>query len=465
MGITSSLFYNSSDPEKQTLHKRIILTEEQFDEQRERWNALADHLRADLKERTGINIRTWLQGSYKFGTQIRPVRMQEEFDIDLGLFYPWEGGPIDGPFEPNELKVITNDSLREYENGDVIEVVIPPKIRCSRIRFKGNFHIDVPSYHINEKEDERTLATEHGWEVSDPKQFYVWFKDFFSDEEREKVRRYIRYIKCWAALKFIGVDNRPSSTLITVLVADAAKKSPIKKMSDDDDALVLILEKVVDRLEEIPDVPNPVNENEILTERLSPETLQDIIKRLKEFRDCAKDALGCKTLIEAVDKWSKIFDHFFPLPDSDEIMKMSEAGNLLPVPAAIPDVSVRALSRDNPNLKWEGKNRIGPIPKNCTIYFHITNVSDFSFGVEFEWMVRNEGNEAENINDLGHRAGRGIKAEEHSAYRGTHFMDCVVKRNGHIISLRRIPVHIADMLAPKRNPPRKRPFYRLPGKR
>ena len=67
MGITSSLFHAPSDPEKQTLDRRIRPTEVQFEEQQERWNALAEHLTNDLKERSGYAIRTWLQGSYKFG--------------------------------------------------------------------------------------------------------------------------------------------------------------------------------------------------------------------------------------------------------------------------------------------------------------------------------------------------------------------------------------------------------------
>ena len=45
-------------------------------------------------------------------------------------------------------------------------------------------------------------------------------------------------------------------------------------------------------------------------------------------------------------------------------------------------------------------------------------------------MVRNEGREAENTNDLGHVAGQGLTAHERSAYRGRHYMDCVVKVGG-----------------------------------
>src|ERR1700685_2880054 len=96
MGAAASLFFSSNDAEKQTLFRRCTPSEEQYDEQKDRWNDLASHLTADLKERSGYSIRTWLQGSYKFATQIRPVRRGQEFDIDLGVYYEWEGKPQDG---------------------------------------------------------------------------------------------------------------------------------------------------------------------------------------------------------------------------------------------------------------------------------------------------------------------------------------------------------------------------------
>ena len=85
MGEAASYFHDANDAEKQTLHKRVTPNDSQFDEQQVRWNALADFMVDDLKERSGYAIRTWLQGSYKFATQVRPVRMNEEFDIDLGI--------------------------------------------------------------------------------------------------------------------------------------------------------------------------------------------------------------------------------------------------------------------------------------------------------------------------------------------------------------------------------------------
>jgi hypothetical protein len=58
MGSAASLFYSANDGEKQTLYRRITPSDEQFEEQQDRWNALADHVIADLKERSDYPIRT-----------------------------------------------------------------------------------------------------------------------------------------------------------------------------------------------------------------------------------------------------------------------------------------------------------------------------------------------------------------------------------------------------------------------
>jgi hypothetical protein len=138
MGSAASLFYTADDTEKQTLQRRITPTIEQFEEQQDRWNALADHLIADLNTRSNYPIRTWLQGSYKTATQIRPVRLGEEFDIDLGVYFQWNGNAQDGIYGPKTFKNFVQESLKSYAIAaiDDVEEVEPPRERCAR-RFSG----------------------------------------------------------------------------------------------------------------------------------------------------------------------------------------------------------------------------------------------------------------------------------------------------------------------------------------
>src|SRR5688500_13253146 len=118
MAIAASYFYNPSDIDAQSLHRRIKPSDEQIEEQQERWALLRDFLISQLQTKSGYSINSWLQGSYKFFTQIRPVRKTDEFDIDLGVYYQWDGGTNDGNFTPKEFREFVQSSLLHFANSN-----------------------------------------------------------------------------------------------------------------------------------------------------------------------------------------------------------------------------------------------------------------------------------------------------------------------------------------------------------
>jgi hypothetical protein len=60
---------------------------------------------------------------------------------------------------------------------------------------------------------------------------------------------------------------------------------------------------------------------------------------------------------------------FFPAPN------LEDEKSLVPV-NFVPEVNVNALCENNTNLSFNGKNRIGPIPKGCSINFSISNINE-----------------------------------------------------------------------------------------
>jgi len=339
-------------------------------------------------------------------------------------------------------------------------VAVPAKARCCRIRFQGSFHIDVPTYHLDPAQDARALATEaNRWEDSDPKALYLWFRNSFDEGIRGKVRRQIRYLKCWVALTFRDERTRPSSTLLMVLVSDALSALAAGDMIADDETFGFVVDTILGRLESDRSVANPVDVTENLFGRLRDQEIDDFIRALRRLKTIADEALESHSELAAATKWSEAFEHFFPMPEIDNLQKaLAESGRNLPARLAIPEVHVQATSRQNSAFKWNGVNQIGPIPKDCSIDFAIVNQRVFPPDAQVHWMVRNEGDEAEYTNDLGHQAGTGWRATERSAYTGTHYMDCVVWSRNAIIGMRRIPVRIDGTFVPRRNPPaRQRP--------
>lgn len=464
MGIAADLFF-STDADRETLHRRITPTDDQQAEQQERWNHLAEFLKGRMKEETGYSIRTWLQGSYKFRTQIRPWRLDAQFDIDLGLYFEWEGEPEDGEYEPEDLKGLVQTALQEYQEDEENDAtgVEDPKERCNRISFEPDFHIDVPCYHLDAARDTRTLATQtKGWEISDPKAIYIWFKTEQEDEAlRTKVRRQIRYFKMWAALAFEDV-GRPSSILLTVLVTEAAREVDLG-LADDEllAALVPIIHKRLSDayLFEKSEVLNPADEGNARENlnRLSDNENKEFIAKLEAFAEIAARATASTDKATAAEIWAEAFEHFFPLPEdnNEEALEKSAARNAL-VLAFDPQVRVVATPKNNAYRSWEGMNGLPPIPKDCTIQFTLLNPPPA--GATLRWTVRNRGEEAAMKNDLGHIVGTGLQVERNSAYNGDHAMDLTVMLGRQVIGRRRIAVIVRGAPIPPRNPKRRRRF-------
>lgn len=458
MGKAADLFV-STDAARETLHRRITPTDEQFEDQKNRWNDLAAFLKGRLKEETGLNTRTWLQGSYKFDTQIRPWMTGAEFDIDLGLYFEWAGEPDDGDYDPDTLKALVQVVLGEYQadaENDATSVE-EPKERCCRISFNPDFHIDVPCYHLDPQRDARSLATEtKGWEESDPKAIYVWFKDQYDDAAlRAQLRRQVRYLKMWAALNFKD-DKRPSSILLTVLATESLLGYAIANVADDE-LLEHIAIVVHARLEASHIVPNPVNGNENLN-RLDDDGNDLLVQRLAELKDVAQRARAAQDKAAAAEIWSEIFGQFFPMPEdnAEELAKVDEGRNALALYRFDPEIEVEATPRANAHRSWRGLNEIVAIPKDCSIRFTLVNAERLPQGATLRWTVRNKGEEAMRENDLGHRAGNQIETIEHSAYNGDHAMDLTVYLGSQVIGRRRVWVRIRGVAMPARNKPRRR---------
>jgi hypothetical protein len=453
MGIAARLFFSTTDKEN-CLDWRVRPSDGQFDSQKERWSGLAQYLISDLAERSGYAIASWLQGSYKFGTQVRPANPDGEFDIDLGIYFQWSGAPNDGAYSPSELKNFVQDSLLAYAasaDNDTVHVGAP-RARCNRIHFSDGFHIDIPSYHLDAARDARALATSADeWEDSDPKAIYTWWKATISEPDRPRCRRIVRYLKMWATLRF-KEESRPSSILLTVLVAAAFQELNKQQLSGDDEFVREIVAKTLKRLNASHLVKNPANQKENLN-RLSTIENSMFIEQLCELLSIAERGIGAETKTASADTWSEAFDHFFPIPiegDVEEALLKSESRAVANI-AFDPQVSVEAVAG---SLNYKGLNSIGPIPKGCDITFTLANADHLPAGATLKWMVRNSGAEAEQINDLGHPAGEGLSTSRDSAYRGDHFMDVTVKLNGRLIGSRRIPVRVTSSTAPLRNSPR-----------
>jgi hypothetical protein len=452
MGHAASLFNGAGED---TLHSRVTPTDQQRKDLQERWNDLAEHLKPALRERSGYEISSWIQGSYKFGTLIKPVQKGEEYDVDLGVYFHWRGSEGRAAPAPEQLREWVQSECEIYSSQvyDIKDVAQPPKERCSRLTYVAQFHIDVPAYHFDPETSITRLATlSKGWEGSDPEKLYNWFKDYVENPERDQLRRVIRYLKAWAALTFAPTANaRPSSVLLTVLAADAFLDEHVADAAlQDDDALLCISRNMLDRLSAQASVQNPVDEAENLN-RIPASDMPVFLQALESLAAAGQRASEAADAAAAALAWSDALSFLMPLPEADVEVVDEKSGTAL---MALPEIRVIVMDSSGRQVA-NYMNEVPAVGKDCHLKFVVTNPAVIPRFATIEWTVRNHGKEAEAIGDLGHRdpGATGLETTEHTAYLGRHFMDCVVKLNGQTWAVRRIAVHIRPA-PPPRNPAR-----------
>jgi len=459
MGHAAQLFNGNAE---QSLIGRITPTTDQREFLQVQWNNLADYLKTYLYERTGYPISTWLQGSYKYGTLIKPTHPNEEYDVDVGIYFEWDENEAISP-TPEQLREWVQEGLVSYEevNSDVANVEKPPKERCSRVTYKRQFHIDTPVYHLKSDKDMRRLACLSGkWEISDPKAIYKWFKESINDAGREQLRRVIRYLKAWAAISFKDAPgSRPSSILLTVLATEAYQTLWLRRLwaeMEDDDVLTFIIHIIHGRLFENKKVPNPIDLNEDLN-RLNESDWEGFLPRLQALQDISQRAKEAEDEVSAALAWSEAFSFLIPLPETDELEIVDEVTGRAVM--QLPEIDVEVYSRNPKQLIQTLRNEVPSVARDCDLKFKIANpyiVPDYAI---VEWTVRNEGEEADLHSDLGHRriGMRMLSSDEHTSYAGRHFMDCIIRLNGQVYSARRVPVTVRSLPYAPRN--QARPAY------
>ncbi len=468
MGAAAALFF-STDSEQETLNKRVRPSDDQLEMLRERKDEIVAHLRSDLPRRCGVGVSTWLQGSYKLHTLIRPLSKQD-YDVDVGVYFEW-GLSSRVTLMPTELRDALQQSLLDFATNDehVKRVEDPAKDRCSRACYKRGLHIDLPGYHFSTDTGETRLATLAGaWEVSDPEKMVKWFQERLHGDERAQARRMVRYLKAWASLQFEDDRNaQPSSLVLTVLAADAFAAAVQGRDVDDDEALQLVVDQVFDRLSANPVVGNPVESDEdVNLNRLCDDEFARFMAALERLRNIARDAAQTDSEPDAAAIWTEAFDYLLPLPD---VTGMAEAdvenGSMVLVTAPNVSVTVSAEKGGIPR-KVFANGQVDLAYRGEWLRFSVTNRHQLPMRAEVRWVVRNVGQDAYDANDLGHsKLDDGKFHDEHAEYHGRHFMDCEVRLIGRLHALTRIPVAIMRTQIPPRHPPRRPAYTQLRGRR
>ena len=311
--------------EFKAFHDRIILAKSKRESLRTSRNALRDKVRKHFKEMLKLNVPKFQgQGSYAMGTIVNPL--DGEFDIDDGV-YLMHLNTHDKSGWPTAETV--HRWLVQATEGHTSEKPID-KATCVRVRFAGQYHVDLPAY--GELNGIYLLAEkgEKGWYRSDPLALTDWFKGSVKNRGGQ-LRNIVRYLKAWADFQSGRLGVMPSGLILTVLASNHFCAD-----ERDDIAFENTIDAISKAIRSAFYVYNPVDAGEELSARLTEAQKTRFQEAISDAADAAAEAINNDDPHEAAKIWRKQFGDRFPAveKENDTVQKKEITTRLATVYAA-----------------------------------------------------------------------------------------------------------------------------------
>lgn len=380
-----------------------------------------------------------VQGSVGMGTVTQ--NEENDYDIDVGVL-----------IDETNMKSIGSSKARNvvFDAFNKINVSFntPPEklTNCVRITYAKGYRIDLAVYREN-------YQNEHAgkeWRERDPNAINDWFKK--SKETKDKsLTKTIQLIKMFSKSK--PRWKMPGGLIITILV----EENLTYQYERIDEILYYTIKSMIDRLKIDEDIHTPIYPYSTI---LYNDNDRQKVKNLKERLEKALDKLSVLTehdctKLKAIEVWQSFFNHSY----WDELYSIEEE-NVLDLKETV-NSAEKYIHHEYP-LRLKYKVEIGAnvdmpgfrnktlneflsrfrfIPKGKTIEFSLLK-TDTPEPYDIYWKVRNVGIEAYNRDNIrGQIINKNVrKFKEHSSFKGPHFVECYVVKNGACVAKERLDV-------------------------
>lgn len=292
--------------EFKTFHDRIALTSSKKDSLKKARNALRDKIRKYFRDMLKLNIPKFHgQGSYAMGTTVNPLN--GEFDIDDGVYLQHldtsDKSQWPAPDTVHRWLVQATDGHTDEKPMD--------KRTCVRVRYAGQYHVDLPAY--GELNGDYLLAEkgDKGWHRSDPLALTDWFRGRVKNHG-EQLPKMVRYLKAWADFQSGRLGAMPNGLILTVLVSNQYCAD-----ERDDIAFANTIDAISNAVRSAFYVYNPVDAGEELTARLTEAQKTRFQKAISDAADAAAKAINTDDRHEAAKTWRKQFGDRFPAVEKE----------------------------------------------------------------------------------------------------------------------------------------------------
>lgn len=283
----------------------ITLSQSKRDELITGRNSLREDIRADFTEKGRKKPSFCMQGSFAMKTVINPIN-GNEYDLDDGVY-------LNGYSDKDQDEWPSASSVHRWIVDAVdghTKSAPENKTSCVRVRYARGYHIDLPSYIIDD--GKCFLATKNsGWTESDPKAFKEWFMSYVTNypiSYGEPLRRTVRYLKAWR--DYCDVD------LASIVVTILATKNFSSYSGRDDLAVLNTVKQIRNTLNRSFSCRKPVFPREELLEDYTTTEQKAVLDALEAFETTLSQASSESDEKKASEIVRAVYGNRFPLGQS-----------------------------------------------------------------------------------------------------------------------------------------------------
>lgn len=471
----------------------IQVPQSKYDEAVNSYQSICGWFERDASTIRTRHIESYLQGSFRLGTAIRPTTEEDDYDLDIVVVLSHAKSEL----SQAELKRRVGVEVKSY--ADAHSMTRPKDARrCWTQDYadQRQFHVDtlpsIPDAHgLREKLEVRQLAQDfvgdaiaitdktdanynviHSiWPNSNPRGYALWFErrmgnvlvarkaaialaearsatDIPTYRAQTPLQKAVQLLKFHRDIMFADdAEDRPISIIITTLAAHAYAGEV-----ELDTALRKILRDMDAYIEEehgIDWVRNPTNAMENFADKWIeyPKRRENFYKWLEIARSdfdrlaLADDAQREATLSEAFGE--EVANR---VRGQVEPRTWSKRKSIFASHRQVPPWSLKnAGTVKIKKATWAPKGSIRtrpfssdskPVPKNVTLRFYAS--TDIPRPFEVYWQIVNTGEEAERANclrgsfEVGSIHSGSLMRKEPTAYKGTHTIECFIVKDGYL---------------------------------
>lgn len=454
----------------QRITESLDIPDELHDDAVLKYEGVGEWLAAEDSELFKYEPKIFPQGSFRLGTVVRPINRSGAYDIDLVC-------QLGIPKEATTQKELKAKVGRRLKLSTELAKITTPSRRCWTLDWSLLFHMDVlPSIPNREAPPTGILLTDTElvlWQKSNPIRYAEWFKERMRTVLLEKLaalaksrgadvadvpewqvktplQRAVQVLKRHRDVAFATEEsNRPVSIIITTLAAQA-----YKNQTDVVDALISIAEEMPRYIRNEGGkyiVENPAEPGENFADKWN----EDPKRRDAFFRWLAavRSDFGALSHASDLKKSYPLLERSLGRDVTASAIgvveeRLQKSGALAPALVPVPKLDDarhaqqplwRIADTHSARLKgavyrkqggkwlWDLADR--PVPKHLSLWFDLrTNVPQ---PFDVYWQVVNTGAEARSESGLRGKIFRdGVGRWESTLYRGTHWIEAFVVKNG-----------------------------------